>query len=159
MNIIKSNPSIDITFTIINNSGAPIIVKYPLINNIIIKNGIPNNNQYSPSVHHAMAINSFLATLTPSHFDYYLLIDPDVIQIQTNAITSIISKMRSKDIDVYSFPWHLKWYSKYRSRTSPHFFLFSRYTLDQNILDFSPLLDKNRFYLIFLFLHRLKSRC
>ena len=159
LNIIQSNPLIDITFTIINNSGNQIIPKYPSVNNIIIKNGIPNNNQYSPSVHHAMAINSFLATLAQSQYDYYLLIDPDVIQIQTNAITSIIKKMRCEDIDVYSFPWHLKWYSKYRSRTSPHFFFFSRYTLHQNILNFSPLLDDKSFLsLIPIFLYRLKSR-
>ena len=42
LNIIRSNPSLDITFSIINNSGAPILAKYPLVNNIIIRNGIPN---------------------------------------------------------------------------------------------------------------------
>lgn len=159
LNIIRSNPSLDITFSIINNSGAPILAKYPLVNNIIIRKGIPNNNQYSPSVHHSMAINSFLATIISSHYDYYLLIDPDVIQIQMNAINTILTKMSSKNIDVYSFPWHLRWYSKYRSRTSPHFFIFSRYILNKKILDFSPLLNKKSL-LSFIpsILHRLKSQ-
>ena len=141
INIIELNPSIDIFFVIINNSGSYIKPRYPTIGNLTVVDGIPNNGQYPPSVHHAMAINNFLATINSTKYDYYLLIDPDVIQIQSNAISSIITKMNIMNASVFSFPWHLKWYSKIRSRTSPHFILFSREVLDSKILNFSPALN------------------
>ena len=138
LNIIELNPNIDINYVIINNSGEEIQLKFPFIENLSVVEGIPNNGQYPPSVHHALAINYFLATIISSDYDYYLLLDPDVIQIQLNAISSIVSTMISANASVYSFPWHLKWYSKFRSRTSPHFMLFSRHVLETKILNFSP---------------------
>ena len=54
---------------------------------------------------------------------------------------SIYIQMNISNSHIYSFPWHLKWYSKYRSRTSPHFILFSRYILEKQILNFSPSLS------------------
>ena len=111
INILRSNKSLNITYKIINNSGSHIFQKYPSEKNIIIVDGIPNNSQYLPSVHHSMAINYFLATIDTSEYDYYLLIDPDIIQVQANAIASILLKMHSTSSSIYSFPWHLKWYS------------------------------------------------
>ena len=129
LNIIRSNPSLDITFSIINNSGAPILAKYPLVNNIII-NGIPNDNNIA-----LLYITQWLIVSCNYHFKLLRLLsanDPDIFQIQMNAINTILTKMRSKNIDVYSFSWHLRWYSKYRSRTSL-ISSFSRYILDKKI--------------------------
>ena len=145
INILRSNPSLNITFKIINNSGSNILQKYLEEENITIVDGIPNNCQYLPSIHHSMAVNYFLATVDASKYDYYLLIDPDIIQIQANSIISILTKMHSTNASIYSFPWHLKWYSKFRSRTCPHFFLFSREVLESKILDFSPNLKRKSF--------------
>ena len=66
-----------------------------------------------------MAINYFLATISSIEYDYFLLLDPDIIQIKPNAISSIVTKMEITNASVYSFPWHLKWYSKACSRTTP----------------------------------------
>ena len=76
INIIELNPSIDIFFVIINNSGSYIKPRYPTIGNLVV-DGI-QITAYPPSVHHAMAINNFLATIHATKYDYYLLIDPDV---------------------------------------------------------------------------------
>ena len=149
-NIIEMNPLIDISFVVINNSGSDISLKYPHLENLTIVKGIPNNFQYPPSVHHAMAINYFLATISSIEYDYFLLLDPDIIQIKPNAISSIVTKMEITNASVYSFPWHLKWYSKARSRTTPHFMLFSREILQSRILNFSPSLNYSPWPVIFL---------
>ena len=99
--------------------------KYPSVENINIIDGIPNNRQYSPSIHHSMAINYFLATVDASEYDYYLLIDQILFRFK-NAIISILSRMHSTNSSIYSFPWHLKWYSKFRSKTYPFFPIQSR---------------------------------
>lgn len=141
-NLIKLNPALNIEFVIINNTGKVIIPEISFSSKIRIIDGLPNNSQYPPSIHHSMAINSFLASIDESMWDYFLLLDPDFIQLKPDVITQIILTMRDERANVYSFPWHPRWYSKFRSRTSPHFFLFDRHLLDQKLLNFSPALTE-----------------
>ena len=49
-----------------------------------------------------MAINYFLATISSIEYDYFLLLDPDIIQIKPNAISSIVTKMEITNAS-YSF--------------------------------------------------------